>query len=73
MHRIRVMFNPLALEEDVELPFGLCTVEVEDTGYHISCTGLESPPTEDMFCMSLCESMAQFLLIHKLKQTQRSA
>ncbi len=55
VRRIRVMFNPLALEEDVELPFGLCTVEVEDTGYHISCTGLESPPTEDMFCMSLCE------------------
>ncbi len=55
MHRIRVMFNPLALEEDVELPFGLCTVEVEDTGYHLSCTGLESPPTEDIFCISLCE------------------
>ncbi len=42
------MFDPLTLEEDIELPFGLCIAEVEDTGYHLSCTGLESPPTEEV-------------------------
>ncbi len=42
------MFNPLALEEDIELPFGLYIVVVEDTGYHLSCKGLESPPTEEV-------------------------
>ncbi len=42
------MFYPLALEEDIELPFGWCIVEVEDTGYLPSCTGLESPPTEEL-------------------------
>ncbi len=42
------MFDPLALEEDIELPFGLCIVEMEDTGYRLHCTGLESPPTEEV-------------------------
>ncbi len=27
------MFNPMAFEEDIELPFGLCIVEVENTRY----------------------------------------
>ncbi len=39
------MFNPLAFEEDIELPFGLCIVEVENTRYSLSCTGYKSPPT----------------------------
>ncbi len=42
------MFNPLALEEDIELPFGLCIVEVESTRCGLSCTGLKSPPTEEV-------------------------
>ncbi len=46
--RVCVMFDPPALEEDIELPVGLCIVEVEDTGYRLSCTGLESPPTEEV-------------------------
>ncbi len=42
------MFNPLALDEDIELPFGSCIVEVEDTGSCLACTGLELPPTEEV-------------------------